>query len=365
MHSDTEKLQQRLLDWFAGNGRDLPWRHGYAPYHVWLSEIMLQQTQMERGVQYFERWLQRFPTVADVAAASIDEILKYWEGLGYYARARNLHKAAKIVAGELDGCFPDTAEGLCRLPGIGPYTAAAIASIAFEKDVPLVDANVERLYARIFDIDTPTKEGSTKAQLTTIAAELLPPGRARLFNQALMELGALVCKPKKPDCALCPLSFCCLAQERGVVAQRPVKTAKQKRVALSMAAGIVFREGDVLLLQRKDKRRWTDLWEFPNCQLETAESAEHDLQKHLQDLYGLQLEKCRYLTTVTHQFTCYKVTLQCYICRVSGESAPGKSGEHSKWVECSALDAYAFSSGQRKCLEFIRQTCPEILHLEE
>ncbi|MEW6499985.1 MAG: A/G-specific adenine glycosylase, partial [Thermodesulfobacteriota bacterium] len=204
-------LQEALLAWFAAHSRDLPWRRTYDPYHVWISEIMLQQTRMERVIGYFRRWLERFPDLPALAAADEEEVLKCWEGLGYYSRARNLHRAAGLVMRDHGGTIPADHAALLTLPGIGRYTAGAIMSLAFNREYPLVDANVERLFARLYDIDSPVREAVNHRFVWQRALELIPPGRARLFNQALMELGALVCTPKNPACSACPLAGHCKA----------------------------------------------------------------------------------------------------------------------------------------------------------
>ena len=198
----TDAVQTALLDWFARHKRALPWRERYTPYEVWISEVMLQQTQMERGVAYFRRWMERFPDVAALAAAPEEDVLHAWEGLGYYNRARNLHKAARRIMAQ-GGGFPDTPEGIRALPGIGPYTAAAIASIAFNIPVACVDANVERVISRLFDVDSPVRQEPAASAIRQWAQRLLPPGKAREHNQAMMELGALICG-KKANCPQCP-----------------------------------------------------------------------------------------------------------------------------------------------------------------
>ena len=206
-----QEIVQPLLHWFRLTKRDLPWRRSYNPYHVWISEIMLQQTQMDRGVAYFLRWIKRFDDVFAVADANEQEILKYWEGLGYYARARNLYKAAQVIVNEFNGEVPCDYHQLLLLPGVGPYTAAAVASVAGNYDVPVIDANVARVYARLFNIEEPIKDRLVKKRLADIAEQLLPLGQARAYNQALMDLGGLVCTPKKPFCAQCPIVAACAA----------------------------------------------------------------------------------------------------------------------------------------------------------
>ena len=220
---------------------------------------MLQQTQMERGVDYFTRWIERFPDVESVAAAEQQVILKYWEGLGYYSRARNLHKAAKVIVDDFAGEVVCDYDVLLQLPGIGPYTAAAIASVAGNRDVAVIDANVSRVYARLFNIDSPVKEKKGRDQVAAIAQELLPAGRARLYNQAVMELGGLVCTPRTPKCNTCPLSNCCRAFVKGTVGERPVTGKSKKITTVQRVAGLVFHKGSVLLLQRRESDVWGGL----------------------------------------------------------------------------------------------------------
>lgn len=259
------ELQKALLTWFKRTDRKLPWRKTYDPYHVWISEIMLQQTQMERGVVYFNAWLKRFPNVAAVAEADEREILKLWEGLGYYARARNLHATAKILHQRYKGVLPCDYKLLLSLPGIGPYTAAAISSIACNCDIPVIDANVQRVYARLFDIDTPVKEKVARKTIEEIAGTMLPPGKARKFNQALMDFGGVVCLPRSPHCDSCDLCSLCLAFKRKTVNVRPVPVAGKKTINISMATALLKHDGKIFIQQRMPDDIWGGLWEFPGA----------------------------------------------------------------------------------------------------
>lgn len=213
---DLEALGSSLLIWFAARRRDLPWRRTYDPYHVLVSEVMLQQTQMERAVAYFERWIERFPDLESLARASEDEVLRLWEGLGYYNRARSLLAAARDLVRLHGGMIPAEGEALRSLPGIGPYTAGAVLSVAFNRPEPAVDANVERVLARLVNLELPPSDARAKAFLRDTARSLIPPGRARDFNQALMELGALVCLPRAPRCGQCPWQEACVARGLGL-----------------------------------------------------------------------------------------------------------------------------------------------------
>lgn len=363
MKEKKEHIERRLLAWFRQTKRDLPWRRTYDPYHVWISEIMLQQTQMDRGVDYFRRWVARFPDVAAVAAAEEQEILKYWEGLGYYARARNLHRAARVLVEEHGGMIPCEYAALRSLPGIGPYTAAAIASIACDQDMPVIDANVMRIFARLFDINEPVKDLSCRQRIEQLAWELLPAGKARAFNQALMDLGGLVCTPKIPHCEACPLARVCLAFLRGTVADRPVAGSRRQTIVIEMATGVVAREGRVFIQQRLADDIWGGLWEFPGGRLEESEPPELAVVREYLEETGFTVEVCSRITTVIHHFTRYKVVLHCFACRLVGDGQVARlqAAQDCRWVLPEELAAYAFPSGHRKLLAYLFKTRPDEL----
>lgn len=361
--SFSNSLQGQLINWFKADHRDLPWRHTYNPYHVWISEVMLQQTQMARGVTYFTRWVTRFPDTTAVADANRQEILKYWEGLGYYSRARNLHKAAQIIVDDFAGEVPCDYDQLIQLPGIGPYTAAAVASVAGNRDIAVIDANVTRVYARLFDIDIPVKEKKAKDQIAGIADELLPVGKSRLYNQALMELGGVVCTPKTPECSLCILSEFCLAFDRGTVNERPITGISKKITTIQRLSGIVFHEGRILLLQRRENDVWGGLWEFPGGELKKGEGEDAVADKIL-ECTGLTVDIVDPITTVTHHYTRYKSILHCYHCKLQGDDIEPvlKSADDYRWIIPEELVHFAFPAGPRKVIEYIRKKCPALLN---
>lgn len=355
-----ERLRKGLLEWFRLNKRDLPWRGSYNPYHVWISEIMLQQTQMERGVRYFNRWIEKFPDLQSVAQATEHEILKAWEGLGYYSRARNLHGAAKILDEQYRGRIPCDPEVLMSLPGIGPYTAAAVSSIACNRDVPVVDANVERVYARIFDIDQQVKSGPGKRLVKKIAGDLLVPGKARNFNQALMEFGGVHCLPKTPKCSSCPVKEDCLASLRGTIPLRPMTRKGRGTVRIEMVTGILAHEGRLFIQQRKTNDIWGGLWEFPGGQLEEGESAEDALEREFLEETGYSVEVGKKITTVTHGYMHYKVVLHSYVCFPIGnlKNPVLTAAQDYTWVKHHNLRQFAFPAGHRKLLDHIQGCCP-------
>ena len=263
-------LQQILNNWYLEHRRHLPWRHQPSPYQVWLSEVILQQTRVNQGLEYYLRFIERWPTVEALAQASEEEVLKMWQGLGYYSRARNLHQCARQVMEEYDGRFPADFDQLRRLKGIGDYTAAAIASIAFNLPCAVVDGNVYRVLSRLFDIDIPININEGQHSFAQLADELLDRKQPGLHNQALMEFGALHCTPKNPACLICPLQAQCLAFERQTVMQRPVKLQKTKVSTRYFNYLVIRVEGKVYLHKRSGNDIWKNLYDFP-C----IESLEH------------------------------------------------------------------------------------------
>jgi A/G-specific adenine glycosylase len=362
LDSAIVSIRQALLDWFGRFGRNLPWRKAYKPYQVWISEIILQQTQMDRGVFYFKRWLERFPDIRMVAQASEQEILKYWEGLGYYARARNLHKAAQVMVEMYAGCVPESYDTLLALPGIGPYTAAAIASIAFNQDIAVVDANVERVMARLFDIEGPIKNSGTRKRIHQLAAELLPSGQARAFNQALMDLGGLVCTPKNPVCTDCPLAGDCIALQAGRVQKRPVVMTTGKTITIEMATGVLTHQGKLFIQQRRADDVWGSLWEFPGGRLEPGETSEDAVIREYREETGFAVAVLSKITTVIHHYMKYKVILHGFSCRLADEQMVPElhAAQDFRWVAPQDLAHYGFPAGHRKLIEYMTNSCSEL-----
>lgn len=352
---DAVSFRAALLDWFARSARDLPWRRTLAPYHVWLSEIMLQQTQMERGVEYFERFIARFPDIASLDAASEDEVLKLWEGLGYYSRARNLRRAARRIMEHHGGAFPSDPKAIRELPGVGPYTAGAIASIAFNAALPAVDANVLRVFARLLDLDRPVALPAERRQVEQAVAHLLDPASPRAFNQALMELGALVCRPRNADCPACPLAAFCLARARGTVAARPVLKPGPEIVRIDMACGVLCWRGRVFIQKRRKDDVWPGLWEFPGGVMEAGETPEQTLVREYREETALDVAPAGKVGVVRTSYTRYRITLHGYFCApapgvdpVSGHQV--LEAEEARFVEPAELRAFAFPSGHSRLL---------------
>jgi len=350
---DIAAFRSRLLEWFSANARDLPWRRSLDPYHVWLSEIMLQQTQMERGVAYFTRFIARFPDIAALDAASEDEVLKLWEGLGYYSRARNLRRAARELMERHGGVFPRDVQAIRALPGVGPYTAGAIASVAFNAPVPAVDANVLRVLARVLDIDEPVSAPAVKRRLEAAAAELLDRGAARAFNQGLMELGALVCRPRNPECPACPLGPLCLGLARGTVQSRPVLKPGPEIIRVDMACGVLAWQGRIFIQKRRKNDVWPGLWEFPGGVMEQGERPEETLVREYMEETGLAVAAGPPIGVLRTSYTRYRITLRGYFCA----AAPGvdpvaehrlNEADEARFVEPGELSRFAFPSGHAR-----------------
>ncbi|MBI3176297.1 MAG: A/G-specific adenine glycosylase [Chloroflexi bacterium] len=338
----TDNLSSRLLAWYRLNARSMPWRGHPDPYAVWVSEIMLQQTRVETVIPYFEKWMARFPTVTALAKASEQEVLNQWEGLGYYSRARNLHKAAKIVAEKYNGELPRDLDALRGLPGIGRYTVGAIASIAFGMDEPTLDGNLRRVFARLFDVSEPADAPKGEKLLWDLAAEHLPKGQAGDYNQALMDLGATICLPKNPRCLLCPLTELCAAREAGTQELRPVLKPKKETPHVVHAAAVIVREGKVLLAQRPSEGLLGGMWEFPNGPV--AGDPAEGLAQAVETGYGFQVQAGETVGVVQHAYTHFKITVHAF----RAEAARVSRRPNLQWVPIAELENYPMGKVDRQ-----------------
>ena len=298
-------ISRALLAWYRANRRRLPWRENPEPYRVWVSEIMLQQTRVETVIPYFERFLEHFPTVEALAAAGEEEVLTLWSGLGYYRRARSLLKGAKAVLQSHGGIFPRSHEAALEIPGVGPYTAAAILSIAYGEPYPVLDGNVERVLARILRLKENPRKAAVKNRLREIAGGWMPRGQASSFNQAMMELGALICTPISPDCPGCPLNKACQGAEHGDAEEFPRLPKKRRTIAVELEAGIV-RRGDRFLLERSEGIDYLEgLWLFP-----LAEPGDGGIANRLAGLLGTKVGKTTELKAIRHSITFRRIGLR-------------------------------------------------------
>ena len=365
---DRSQIAQRLVAWHAAYQRDLPWRLAPAgardPYAVWISEIMLQQTRVETVVAYFQRWMAQFPTIEALAAADQQAVLKVWEGLGYYARARNLHKAAQQLVAEHGGVVPNDRRALLALPGVGDYTVGAILSIAFNQPEPILDGNVKRVLSRLADIAEPITETATLKLLWRLARELVeaaPVGEAGACNEAIMELGALICTPVNPRCLLCPVHELCQAAANGTQQERPVIPPKKQTPHYDVAAGIIWQgepyQSLLLIAQRPLEGMLGGLWEFPGGKLE-AEDADLRacLRREIEEELAIQIDVGEQLTTVRHAYTHFRITLHAFHARHTGGEPQALDVADWRWVTLDELAAFPFPVTDQKIISALRQT---------
>lgn len=346
--TQRRSLKSSLLKWFDRHRRELPWRQTTDPYAIWVSEVMLQQTQVDRVVPYYQAFLEKFPTVKALAAAEQQDVLGVWRGLGYYSRARNLHAAAKQVVQEHKAKLPSTAEALGELPGFGRYTAGAVASIAFQEEAPLVDGNVARVLSRLFEIDGVPQDKAREAMLWAIAEVLVKGERPGDWNQALMELGATVCTPSSPTCLLCPVRTSCLALEHGRVDELPPPRKAAPRKRLELAVALSHRDGAVLLARRADKGLFGGLWELPALELAAGDNPYAALRSFFGKRATIGPEMVVVERTLTHR----DLVLRLFPVAIGPKlKTPPDAYVEWKWVPRAEADALGMSSAMSSALE--------------
>ena len=350
-------LRRSLLDWFAAHARDLPWRRQPAPYPTWVSETMLQQTQVATVLEYYPGFVARFPTVEALAAATVDDVLKAWEGMGYYRRAHNLHRAAQIIVSDHGGMIPDDEASLLALPGIGRYTAGAIRSIAFGQAAPILDGNVKRVLARLDDIDANIDSPAIEERLWQRAAELVDPEQPGAFNEALMDLGATVCLPRNPLCLLCPWREPCLARAHGTQDERPVRDRRRPTPHFDVVAGVVRHATDpdrFLIAQRPLDGMLGGLWEFPGGKQQPGETLPDALVRELREEMSIEVEVGAHLTSLDHAYTHFRITLHAFHAHHIGGEPNCLGVADWRWVTLAGLDDYAFARTDRRIIAALR-----------
>jgi A/G-specific adenine glycosylase len=356
------EIVSSLLDWYSKNARDLPWRGTADPYAIYVSEIMLQQTQVRTVLPYWKRWMGALPGICDLSRAKPEKLHKLWEGLGYYTRVRNMQKAAQQILAKHGGAFPDHYEDVLDLPGVGPYTAGAICSIAFNQPTPILDGNVIRVLARLFGVAGDPKSKTVSAKLWKLSGELVRcaanvsasrrPNACSHLNQALMELGALVCAPKVPVCAECPVARVCLARREGKVHRLPGLPKRVRPIPRRFAAFVVWHRGRLLVRQRPDGVVNARLWELPNTEVETSVEPVTAARESL----GFAPPQIERLFALKHSITKYRITMDVY--RVSGLSERPEQGR-GQWLSKAQLSQLTFPSAHGEAL---RRTLEELVH---
>jgi A/G-specific adenine glycosylase len=352
--SSISKITDPLLAWYRRSRRDLPWRRDHDPYRVWVSEVMLQQTQVVTVIPYYERFLARFPDVRSLAAAPLDDVLKLWEGLGYYARARNLHRAAREVAASHDGVIPRDPRAFGALPGVGAYMTAAVQSIAFGAPLAVVDGNVKRVVARLFALRDCVDHAAGRRAVQARAQALLGPADPGAFNQALMELGAVICRPVNPLCAECPVSGACAARSAGNPEAFPLRDARRAVPREHIAVGVVSDGARVLITRRAERGMLGGLWEFPGGKVRRGECAAQACRREIREEVGLRVQVDARIARVTHAYTHLTVDIDVFHCRYRGGRVDLSGPVDHRWVTMEETAAYAFPKANHKFMPAIR-----------
>jgi A/G-specific adenine glycosylase len=347
---------KQLIEWFSRHQRSLPWRKNPSSYNTLISEFMAQQTQIATVIPYYDRWIKQFPTIHDVANANEDDIFKAWEGLGYYSRAKNLHKTAKIISKELNGKIPSTVVELEQLPGIGPYIAAAIASIAFGEKVAVVDGNVLRVMTRFFGIKDDIGDQKTKVKIQGRLNQVIKPLDPPSFNQGLMELGALICLPKTPQCNQCPINEMCYAKNMNEIEKLPVKKKKPPTPHYTIVIGIIKNNDNKLLItKRKKDQLLGGLWEFPGGKVNDSETLDQALIREIKEEVNLDIHSISFLCKVNHAYSHFKITMHAYICQTNQyQNLRLSSADDFRWVTQNQLDQFAFPKANKVVIENLK-----------
>lgn len=349
------ELRQSLHQWYQQQGRELPWRHTRDPYAIWVSEIMLQQTQVKTVIPYYERWLDQLPTLPDLARADQQRVLKLWQGLGYYARARNLHRAAQLVLEQYQGQFPQQVEIVLTLPGIGRTTAGGILSAAFNQPVAILDGNVKRVLARLIALPVPPNRAI--AQLWQASETLLDPIQPRDFNQALMDLGATVCTPTAPNCCQCPWNSHCQAHASGLASTLPMTETRAPLPHKIIGVAVIWNDqGQILIDRRRQEGLLGGLWEFPGGKLEPQETIEACIQREIREELGIEIEVGDRLIVVDHTYSHFRVSLNVHHCRhLTGEPQPIECDE-VRWVSLAEIDQFPFPKANEQIIAALRES---------
>jgi A/G-specific adenine glycosylase len=354
-------VRQRLASWFARHARDLPWRKSRDPFGIWVSEIMLQQTQVATVVPYFKRFLEAFPTVRRLAAADEQQVLRLWEGLGYYRRARDLHAAARRLVAEHGGAVPDDPAVFRRLPGVGRYTVGAVLSQAYDRRLPIIEANSQRVLCRLLGIRDDPRSPAVQHRLWQAARELLPRQGSGNFNQALMELGALVCTVAAPDCTACPLARHCAARRLDLQDQIPLRASAPEIVEVSEVAVVVRRGPRVLIAQRPSRGRWPGMWEVPHGTLADGETHEQAACRLLRELTGLEARLGAELLTIRHGVTRFRITMVCLEADYQAGTFASAFYRRARWITPRQFSDLPVSVPQRRLARAL--TCARQQHL--
>lgn len=353
MGNDIRQIRKNLTTWYIKNRRKLPWRENQNPYHIWISEVMLQQTQVKTVLPYYFKFLETFPSIGDLAGADLEQVLKLWEGLGYYARARNFHKAAGIVVQKHGSRVPDNLETFIQLPGVGDYIGCAVQSLAFGHPHAVVDGNVKRVLARLFLIDRPVNKSSSHRRFKETAQKLLDRADPGTFNQAVMELGALICSPRQPKCPECPIQNFCRASEERKIDLYPKRITPPKVPTHHIAAGVVRKNGKLLITRRKLDGLLGGLWEFPGGKVEKGETAREACAREIKEETGITVRVDDHLARINHAYTHFKIKMDVYYCSHMAGCIRLNGPIDYQWISISEIDRFAFPKANNKFIPMI------------
>ena len=344
-------FSELILSWYKKNSRSLPWRTDKDPYRIWLSEVMLQQTKVSTVIPYYKKWLERFPRIQDVANADIDDVIKEWEGLGYYSRSRNFFNACKIVVNDHRGIIPSDWATFRSLPGVGDYTAAAVLSIVFNHCYPVIDGNVRRVMARLLSYDKNVKKSFVEFRVEL--EKLIDRNRPGDFNQAMMELGSLVCKKSKPECSACPINQFCKSYNNGTVDQFPIINKKKTRPHNTVVAGIIWQKENFFIQKRPYNGLLGGLWEFPGGKVKKGEKLHEALIREIHEETGLSVFVEKKVGSIDHEYSHFSITLHLFNCRLSNNIQKRKLSKSQRWISPKTYSQYPFPKANHKLFSIL------------
>ena len=348
-----EQFRKRLLEWYRRHHRRLPWRETDDPYRIWISEVMLQQTQIQTVLPYYQKFLLHFPTVKRLADADLQKVLKVWEGLGYYARARNMHRAATVLLEQYAGKLPENWALVRALPGVGDYIAAALLSIAFNQPYAVVDGNVKRVLARLYEIADPINKSSSYKIFKEAAGRLLDHRHPGIFNQAMMELGATICKPGKPECNRCPVCSLCHANQAGNADKFPKRIKTPKTPLHHIVVGVVYKNNHMLITRRKFEGLLGGLWEFPGGKVRKHETPESACVREMKEEVNLGVAVAGHIAQVKHAYTHFKILMDVFSCRYVSGDVKLNGPVDFRWITRREIEHYPFPKANHKFIHLL------------
>jgi A/G-specific adenine glycosylase len=354
LKKQLKRFREALLLWYDKSHRKLPWRETKNLFFIWISEVMLQQTQVKKALDYYENFIHKFPTIQSLAQADLQDVLKAWEGMGYYARARNLHKASKLVTSEMNGIIPDNYSDFRRLPGAGDYITAAVLSLAFDKPYAVVDGNVKRVIARLLRIEEPVNSSSSSKIFQEMADLMLDRNQPGTFNQAMMELGAIICRPKNPGCSVCPVSSFCHAYASNDQAKFPVTIRSRETPEFHISVAIIFKNERILIARRKPDGLLGGLWEFPGGRRHEEEPADIACIRNIKEKLNLNIDNLEFFTHVGHAYSHFKIQVDVFRCRVSSGRIALNGPVDYRWIRLDEIDEFPFHAAHHKFIPMLQ-----------